>query len=271
MRNGTIFLKAAVTACCIVVMAGGCNIREKQVEEYAMGKERCELNEEDVTRFWLKETEYTILEETVENADLGEWVGYIRQYVAVDEKGGILLQENVEEVSPWTLTKLGRIDSKTAHIITFLNVYEEPENRDCVLVDVNGEYHKARVTASVTDTDIVFDIQTEGQNGRKEFVMNPENATQLLCDETVYQVTSETVEEQQLGKSLDLLAQTVTYDTETKCPLSKEDLKKVDWLGTSSQKREQRIYMEVREITGTDVEEAVAVKVNREYLVAKRQ
>lgn len=271
MRNGTKFLKAAVTACCIVVTAGGCNIREKRVEEYAMGKETCELNEEDVTKFRFKETEYTILEETVENEELGEWVGYIRQYVAVDENGGILLQEYVEEVSPWTLTKLGRLDSKTAYIITFLNVYENPENRECVLVDVNGEYHKAMMTASVADTDIVFDFRTEGQSGRKEYVLHPENATQLLCDETVYQVTSETVEEQQLGICLELLAQTVTYDAESKHPLSKEDLQKVDWLGTSSQKREQRIYMEVREITGIDPEEAVAVKVNREYLVAKRQ
>ena len=105
-----------------------------------------------------------------------------------------------------------------------------------------------------------------------KFEINPENATQLLCGETVYQVTSDIVSNDELGGYIDILAESITFDTETKRPLSKEDLNKIDWSGESSgQGRRQWFYTDVYEICGTDKTEAIAVKINDCYYIARRQ
>lgn len=71
---------------------------------------------------------------------------------------------------------------------------------------------------------------------------------------------------------IDILAESVTFDTETKIPLSKEDLSKIDWYGENAgQGREYWFYTDVYEIYGTDKAEAVAVNVNDNYYIAKRQ
>ena len=104
------------------------------------------------------------------------------------------------------------------------------------------------------------------------FEVNPENATQLLWGRTVYQVTSDMVSDDELGSYIDILAESVTFDTETKIPLSKEDLSKIDWYGENAgQGRESWFYTDVYEIYGTDKAEAVAVNVNDNYYIAKRQ
>ena len=88
----------------------------------------------------------------------------------------------------------------------------------------------------------------------------------------VYQVTSDMVSDDELGSYIDILAESVTFDTETKIPLSKEDLSKIDWYGENSgQGRECWFYTDVYEIYGTDKAEAVAVEVNNNYYIAKRQ
>lgn len=69
----------------------------------------------------------------------------------------------------------------------------------------------------------------------------------------VYQVTSDMVSDDELGSYIDILAESVTFDTETKIPLSKEDLSKIDWYGKNGgQGRESWFYTDVYEIYGTD-------------------
>ena len=104
------------------------------------------------------------------------------------------------------------------------------------------------------------------------FTINPHNATQLLCDGTVYQVTSETVSNDKLGSYIDIIAESVTFDTDTNKPLSKDELNNIDWYGKNAeQEREQWSYTDIYEIYGTDKNEAVAVKINNHYYIAKRQ
>lgn len=88
----------------------------------------------------------------------------------------------------------------------------------------------------------------------------------------VYQVTADIVSDDELGSYIDILAKNVTFDTETKKPLSKKDLSSIDWYGENNgQGREQWIYTDIYEIYGIDKSEAVAVKVNNQYYIAKRQ
>ena len=270
--NKTIkIIEALLFAFTVCFSLSGCSLQEK-IEEYSSDKEQCYLNTENVTQFSYQGSDYTILEETVSNDGLGEWIGYIRQFAAVDETGKILLQENIEDATFRTLTDLADKVPEAAYIIPFLNVYAVPNADDYLIVDVNGGYHKAVIDENIKDTDTVFDFKDEEQSMSGKFEINPENATQLLCGETVYQVTSDVVSNDELGSYIDILAESVVFDRSTKRPLSKEDLIRIDWSGENAgQGREQRFYTGVYEIYGTDKTEAVAVNVNDRYYIAKRQ
>ncbi|MHA9737126.1 NisI/SpaI family lantibiotic immunity lipoprotein [Robinsoniella peoriensis] len=249
----------------------GCSLQDK-IKEYSSNKEQCYLNAENVTKFSYKGNDYIILEDTVSNGGLGEWVGYIRQLTAIDEAGKVLLQENVESATFHTLADLAEKAPEAVYIIPFLNVYAAPNADTYLIVDVNGGYHKAIISDNMKDTDIIFNFRETGKPVDSKFEINPENATQLLCDGTVYQVTTDVVSNDELGSYIDILAESVTFDTETKIPLSKEDLNRIDWNGENAgQGREQWFYTDVYEIYGTDTTEAVAVKVNNSYHIAKRQ
>ena len=230
----------------------GCTLQDR-IEEYSSGKEQCYLNTENVTRFSYKGNNYTILADTVSNGGLGEWIGYIRQLAAIDENGKILLQENVESATFQSLADLAEKAPEAAYIIPFLNVYAAPNADDYLIVDVNGGYHKAVISENVKDSDTVFDFKKTEESINDSFEVNPENATQLLWGGTVYQVTSDMVSDDELGSYIDILAESVTFDTETKIPLSKEDLSKIDWYGKNGgQGRESWFYTDVYEIYGTD-------------------
>lgn len=179
---------------------------------------------------------------------------------AVDETGKVLLQENIEAATFRTLADLADKAPEAAYIIPFLNVYAAPNADDYLIVDVSEEYHKAVRKENIKDTDTVFDFRDTEQSMSGKFEINPENATQLLYDGIIYQVTSDTVSNNELGSWINILAENVTFDTETKRPLSKEDLNKIDWNGKSArQGQEQWFYTDVYEIYGTDKTEAVAV------------
>lgn len=118
-----------------------------------------------------------------------------------------------------------------AYIIPFLNVYAAPNTDDYLIVDVNGGYHKAVIDENIKDTDTVFDFKAIEQSMSGKFEINPQNATQLLCNGTVYQVTSDTVSNNELGTYIDILAENIVFNVETKIPLSKKELSKIDWYG----------------------------------------
>ena len=215
-RRVRLLLLAAMTC----FSFSGCSLQEK-INDYASDKEECYLNEKNVTQFSYKENNYTILEDTVSNDELGEWIGYIRQLAAVDEEGKLLLQENIEPAAFLNLADLGDKALDAAYIIPFLNVYAAPNADNYLIVEVSGEYHKAVSNANVKGTDSVFDFKNTEEAMSGKFKINPKNATQLLCNSTVYQVTSETVSNSELGNYIDILAETIIFDAETKIPLSK--------------------------------------------------
>lgn len=253
------------------ISLAGCSLQDK-IEEYSRDKEQCYLNPENITQFFYKENTYTILEDIVSNGKLGEWIGYIRQFAVIDETGTLLLQENMELATFPSFADLAAKTPEAAYIIPFLNVYMPPNTDTYLIVDVNGNYHRAVISETVTETDKIFHYKKIKQSITGKFEINPQNATQLLCDGAIYQVTSDTISDSELGSYIDILAKSVTFDMKTKIPFTKENLSKIDWYGkTAGQQREQWFYTDIYEIYGTDRAEAVAVQINNCYYVAKRQ
>lgn len=249
----------------------GCSLQDK-MKDYLSNKEQCFLNTENITQLTYKNNTYTILQETVSYEELGEWIGYIRKLVAVDKSGEILYQENIETDTFQTMENLFNQTAEAAYMVSFLNVYAGSNTDNDLIVDINGQYHKAIINDRVRESEAVFDVRTIAGLLNCKFQINPQNATQLLCDNIIYQVTSDMVSDSELGRYIDILAQNITFDAKTKALLSKEELGKIDWYGKNAeQTREQWFYQDVCEINGMDKTEAVAVNVNDQYYIAKRQ
>ena len=100
----------------------GCSILEKGIDEYSKDKEECVLNTDNVTQFTYKGDSYTILDDTLSNSELGEWVGYIRKLAVTDSNGKILLQQDTEKATFKTLADIADSEPDAAYIIPFLNV-----------------------------------------------------------------------------------------------------------------------------------------------------
>lgn len=265
-------LLGAVMVMGLCFFLAGCSPLKKAIENYSGDKEKCILSEERVTEFSYKENNYTILDETVSNSSLGEWVGYIRQYVAVSEDGKILEQNPVDSVSADTIKNLLEQTTDTTYILPFFNVYAAPNDASCLFVDVNGSYHKAVDSNYIKDWEPIFDYKTASQNtNNNDYKINPENATQIICGDTIYQVTTQIIPKNRLGKYISVLAEKVTFDTSTKQPLSQSEINEIDWSGQKNTERENWIYKEIYEIIDTEPKEAIAVTVNNQYHFAEKQ
>lgn len=136
---------------------------------------------------------------------------------------------------------------------------------------MNGEYHKAVSSDSVSEMDTALDFSNVDNNFDYDFEINSQDATTLVYGTKVYQVTSEIISSNQLGRYLNVLAEKVVFDIDTKQILAKDELNKIDWNGTSSQRRGVWFYKDVYEISEIAIDEAVAVNVNNQYYVAIAQ
>lgn len=256
----------------------GCSVLEKGIDEYSKDKEECVLNTDNVTQFTYKGDSFTILDDTLSNSELGEWVGYIRKLAVIDSNGKILLQQDTEKATFKTLADIADSEPDAAYIIPFLNVYTVKDgNTQELIVDANGGYHKAILNSSVTDKDTIFRYNQKVEAAEGDFTINTQNCTQLLCGDKVYQITDETVPDENIGEYIgeyiDIIAESYTFDSETKLQIPKEELYHIDWSGKekSSQKREQWTIGGIYEILDKDRTDSVAVEVNSEYRVAKCQ
>lgn len=162
MKRKVKFASGLFMSAVLCVVLAGCAPLQKEIEEYSGDKELCSLNTENVTQFTCREERYTILEDTVSNDSLGEWVGYIRKLAVIDENGKILLQESMERITLRRMADLADSAPNAAYMISFLNVYAA-EGDSYLIVDVDGEYHKAISTDAVSESDLIFDFRTKEQ------------------------------------------------------------------------------------------------------------
>lgn len=67
---------------------------------------------------------------------------------------------------------------------------------------------------------------------------------------------------------LGIIAKDVVFDKDSKNIFTKEDLDKIDWLGENRSTRETWFYLDVYKISGVNIDDGFAVKVNDQYLKA---
>lgn len=230
----------------------GCASLQERIDDYSKDKVECYLNEVNVTEFSYNSVNYTILEDTVSKSEVSEWVGYIRKLAVLDEKGKILIQEDSEKTSIDSLVDIVDEYPNAKYIVPFNNVYTLKDDLDNLVVEVNGGYHKAVLTSHLANDDVIFNFKYATSNSNT-FDINPDNATQLLNNGIVYQVTSKKVSNDNLGEFISIIAKQIIFDEDTKKPLSKDELNDIDWSGKNNQKRESWFYTGVYEISNIEI------------------
>jgi lantibiotic immunity protein len=253
-------------------LLSGCSVLNQKIEQYSRDKEVCSLNTDNVTQFTYKDKNYTILEDTVSKKDLGNWVGFIRKLAVLDANGKILLQQDVQKITIKTLVDIADTQPDAANMILFLNVYAcKDEAAQELLVDANGEYHMAILSDAITDSNHVFDYSKQQSfTSDEEFSVNPQDCTQLIRADQVYQITDKIVSNEQVSEYLDIIAKSIVFDKDTKLEIPTKDLEVIDWdgKGLSTQKRENWFYGEVHAIHNTDAADSVAIEINSKYRIA---
>ena len=90
MKNSILIKRVILVFCMmsIIIIGSGCAAKKAVLEN--QGKTECYLDEKDATKFIYNGQQYTILNNTVDKNSLGDWIGFIQKYVALDENYNIL-------------------------------------------------------------------------------------------------------------------------------------------------------------------------------------
>lgn len=268
-------LKRALIVVCFFYISSvisGCSLIRNNAE-YQETKEKCFVNEEDITRFTYNMNEYVILNDTVASSDLGELVGYIHKLLVIDEQGNLLEQIDSDKKLVNEIVKISQKYTSEVYTVSYLNIYNTKDNDlDSLIIDVNGGFHRAVLVNKITKNDNLIQFSNIGNAlHSQKFIISKENCTQLIKGDIVYQITDGIITSDQLGSYLDILAENILFDMNTKQPIPKEEQNKIDWTGENSKhiQRVNWVYKTIYTINRTDSETAVAVNINNEYYVAK--
>lgn len=205
------------------------------------GKEKCSVSISDNITITYDKKEYVILTQEVPKDTVGAWVGYVN--------------ENISGAM-------------------FSTVYSD-KSEDWIYVAVDNGFYKAVEAEKLEESQVPMRLDNSEVFGKEEFLcfdrieVNPENGTQLLCGDKVYQVTDEQLSRDRVGGYLASISAYVVFDTDTKKVISQEEYAEIDWDGTKSEgeNRTVRVYTDVCRIKDSE-QDSIAVRVNGTYYVA---
>lgn len=222
----------------------GCGGGESLKQQATAGKEECTVEVGEEIQIGYAGETYTVLEESVSEENLGNWVGYVQQVIAAPGKKAV----------------------------SVMNVYEA-EEEGTVFVDIDGIYRKAVQEQSEGQKSLHMETLPDTENTGNSFAVNLENADEIFCGDRVYRLTEEEISGEKLGSYLGCIGAKVTCDADTGKVIASDALTEMDWTGegASKQNRVTRTYTNVYEIQGKERASEIAVEMNGGYWVARVQ
>ena len=263
-------MKKLVSMVLVAVLAvglAGCSLLDDEIARRKSEREECVLNTSDAAVFTYSGTEYLILQQTAEQSAATAWVGYLQKFAVVDENRAVL-----ELREPGLAGAAQSLPAGAASVVQFFNIYQNGQQQDSLLIDVNGAFHKAVPKAQAGDAAvIVFEPLAQSGSGSDTVSIRDEDCTQLTFAGGIYQITQTPVAQDQLGAYLTVIAQSRVFDTETKRAIPKEDLTELEVVpgALSQQQRVSWVYSNVYAIAGEETQDAIAVEINSQYLRAE--
>lgn len=165
MKNSILIKRVILVFCMISIMIIGSGCAAKKTVLENQGKTECYLDEKDATKFIYNGQQYTILNNTVDKNSLGDWIGFIQKYVALDENYNILKKCDMGVNVVGDLSDLIDHTDGTAYYVPYLNVYKTENEGDMnnLVVDVDNDFHKAIPSENAKDGDlkIIFKNQND--------------------------------------------------------------------------------------------------------------
>ncbi|MCR5640680.1 MAG: NisI/SpaI family lantibiotic immunity lipoprotein [Lachnospiraceae bacterium] len=182
-------------------------------------------------------TEYVVLEQTVENSELGAWIG------RVDAFSGNLYVSSVNS----------GIDGE-------------------VSVMVNGVNYRAKRKDALTDTDLPLNPSNVSQAAQDTAAgggarVNEGNMDEVYVGDRCYLLSGEEVEQAQLGNMIAFIGMSYVVNTDTKTVIPQDELGEIVMSETDEiAPREQRMYEGIYSLNDRD--DAIVVVMNNHYFVA---
>lgn len=158
MKNSILIKRVILVFCMISIMIIGSGCAAKKTVLENQGKTECYLDEKDATKFIYNGQQYTILNNTVDKNSLGDWIGFIQKYVALDENYNILKKCDMGVNVVGDLSDLIDHTDGTAYYVPYLNVYKTENEGDMnnLVVDVDNDFHKAIPSENAKDGDFAY-------------------------------------------------------------------------------------------------------------------
>lgn len=253
----------------------GCDIVDKYIDYSKKGKVICTIDNEDGTQFIYNGTKYIVLNEIIDNENIGEWVGYIQKYIVMDSNYKVLKEKDITSKVIKDLKEIAEgVENEAKYIVPYNNVYtiKGNQNYNELIVIANGKLHKAIPSGNVKDNSLIIKFETidnEGSNANDNFTINPNNCTQILSGEKTYQITNKTIDSGKLGEYLGIIPKSITFDNNTKKEIVKSELMKVE-LEPKELSKQQRITWNYGTIYNIkENNNATAVEINNKYYLAE--
>lgn len=272
MKKGIKIWMAAAVAAILCISAAGCGLLKEAVKRNREGKEQCTVNEEDASRFYMGNKEYTILEDTLGRDQLGDWIGYIQKYVYLNDQNQVVLEKEIEE-NLTNMADLGKeLPENSDCMVTFLNVFQlkDSQTEDDVVIDVGNGFHKAVTHPDDEQKSRIISFERIEAEGADDWKVNSRNCRALLRENQIYEITDIQVPEASDGKYLGNSGEHYIFDNNTGRAIPRADLMEIETVPgrLSRQQRMDWYYGGIYSLPGVEEEEAVAVKINDQFLKA---
>lgn len=266
----TVFARMLATLLTATVIAfgslAGCTAQDDNLSP-------CALDPANAARFTCGDTSYTILNDTVSLEEVGVRVGALHVNAAVDAQARVVAQQSLADALKLNMSAFADAAATAVGIVSYANVYEplgaaphDGTPAPLLIVDVNGEQHRATPTALLAGDKHAFDpvaLATAANGAPSSFSVDPDNATRIVSDRATYEVSDRLAPDETLGDLLGMVATSVTYGADTLRPLTRDELLALDWSGThAASERIARFYGEVRALADTDFPQTIAVEVD---------
>ncbi|MEE1101729.1 MAG: NisI/SpaI family lantibiotic immunity lipoprotein [Agathobacter sp.] len=205
-------------------------------------KEKCGIAVSDRFTITYQNNEYVMLSEQISKEMVGAWVGYVNKNIS-----GAM----------------------------FSTVYLDKTNEDMINVAVDDSFYRAVKKEKMKEEQAIMQVVDEGlfDSGEdtipKELTVNPNNATQLIAEDKVYQVTDEKISRERLEGYITSISEYVVFDSDTKKILEREEYVKIDWDGTKGEENNRTIwvYTDVYRVMDSNMD-SIGVKINGMYYIA---
>lgn len=256
----------------LTLLTTGCSARTHILKE--QGKAECYLDQEDAAKFIYKEQSYTILNDTVDKNNSGDWIGFISKYAAVTEDYRITKMKDMDLNIVGSLKSLADESNHAAYYVPYLNVYKYKDREDstCLIVDADHALHRAVLSDYVKDGDvkIVFTKQTGSDISESDLPeINKNDVRQLVWNRKLYQITDQKVPDEKLGDYLCTLTGNITFNAENGRELTLDELTHIEMAPGyfSQQTRKNWIFGSVNKLS-EDAGDRLAVEINYNYVYA---